>query len=90
MSRESGRAAMAKLSALSYEIAEGYGRLAQLEAERARIYRELGEGEQPVDHRTLRRAPKPHVPNIPPPTPLNAQRAAAALQKIADRRRVSR
>jgi hypothetical protein len=85
--RESGRIQMAKLARIRHKRAELLAEMAELDAEEARVYDELAEGES-VDLRTGRRRPRAHTPSIPEASPEDSALAKAALNASALRRRI--
>lgn len=82
----SPRIQMAKLARCDERMAELNAELAEVMAARAKILRELADGET-VDPRTLRRLPKRHETEIPEPSDAARALAKTSLRQAGRRRR---
>lgn len=87
MKREQGKLFMARLATIRRRRADLQGELAALEAQEAKLFEELAEGEV-VDLRTLRAVPREHLPALPVASETDQARAVQLLQKNATRRRL--
>lgn len=79
---------LARLARLHHQLAELDGKRAEHQAELARIYAEMADGETAVDLETGRRQPRPHLPRVPQVSDTDRALARAALRERAVRRRL--